>query len=465
MGRKYILDTNIFIYEPDCLSMFEEHDLFISPVTLREISGLKNREGEAGYSARRVKAKLDELRYRNPDQSLLEGLSLGENLGKLFIIQDENYEHFLSGMEMASNDAHILAGSAYLQKEFKDDEVILVTDDIDMSLLADVMGIKAQHFRNHTLSDEELSYTGRGEVFLSSDKIQALRNGKIVIADSHLEINEFLIARDLSNPDKNTVLCMHIGQNQVKALTRLNANPSDIKPKNSGQRFMQEVFLASPDEIPLVIVNGPAGTAKTFMSLACGLEQTLNDDTYKRILITRANVEMDASYGFLPGSESEKVGPMMRPFYDNLEKIFNIKGSMVKDGQECPSQVQELFDRGIIRMEALQYMRGRSISDTFVIIDEAQNCTPNQILSIVSRIGYGSKIVLIGDPNQIDNKILNKRNNGLVFAAKRFKGSKLCAQIVMEQSECVRSPLAAEAAKRLSAEYKEDMQSEVFSSL
>lgn len=456
MSRKYVLDTNIFIYEPDCLSMFDEHDLFISSITLREISGLKNREGEVGYSARKVKSKLDELRYKNPGESLLSGLSLGENLGKLFIIQDVDYSRFLPGMDEMSNDSAILAGCCYLQDKFKKDEVILVTDDVDMSLFADILEIKAQHFRNHSLSDQELSYTGRGEVYVPTEQISMLRNGKPIHTSEDFEINEFLIARDASNPDKNTVLCMYSGLGEIKPLEHLDEHPSDIRPKNSGQRFMQEAMLASPDDIPLVIVSGPAGTAKTFISLACGLEKTLNRNEYKRILITRANVEMDATYGFLPGSESEKVGPMMRPFYDNLEKIITSK-TFVKDGRECPSPSQEMFDRGIIRMEALQYMRGRSISDTYVIIDEAQNCTPNQILSIVSRIGYGSKIVLIGDPNQIDNKILNKRNNGLVFAARRFKGSKLCAQIVMEQSECVRSPLAAEAARRLSADYREDI--------
>jgi PhoH-like ATPase len=358
-------------------------------------------------------------------------------------------------MKKSTPDSNILAGCCYLIKKYPDDDIILVTDDVDMSLLADILGIKAQHFRNHSLSDEELSYTGRGDIYLSTESIQSLRNGNHIHTDQSLEINQFLISRDASNPDKNTVLSIHLGNGEISALSYQKIRPCDIYAKNSGQRFMQEAMLAPASDIPLVIINGPAGTAKTFISLACGLEKTLNSSEYKRILITRANVEMDASYGYLPGSESEKVGPMMRPFYDNLEKIIDPKGSsIIKDGQECPSPVQELFDRGTIRMEALQYMRGRSISDTYVIIDEAQNCTPNQILSIVSRIGYGSKIVLIGDSNQIDNKILNKRNNGLVFAARRFKGSKLCAQIVMEQTECVRSPLAAEAAKRLSPDYR-----------
>jgi PhoH-like ATPase len=329
-----------------------------------------------------------------------------------------------------------------------------------MSFFADIIGVKTQHFRNRSLSDEELSYTGRCEVYMTTEQISQLRsNGYIdtkeIGLDEFFEVNEFVTVHDSANPS-NSVLARYLGYNHLRVLKHSDIKPCDMIAKNSGQKFMQEALLEPASEVPLVIVNGPAGTAKTFMSLACGLEKTLNDGEYSKILITRANVEMDATYGYLPGSEEEKIGPMMRPFFDNLEVIMgdNENKKFKKDGKECPSAAQTLFDNGIVRAEAMQYMRGRSISNTFVIIDEAQNCTPNQILSIVSRIGVGSKIVLIGDPHQIDNKILNKRNNGLVFAAKRFKGSKLCCQIVMEQSECVRSPLAAEAAERLSSDYK-----------
>lgn len=458
MSRKYVLDTNIFIFEPNCLFMFEEHDLYVAPVTLREITNLKNREGETGYSARRVKSKLDEIRQKNRGSSLKSGLSLGDNLGNLYVIEGLDYEGWLPGMSKDSNDDYILAACVWLTKRYPNDEVILVTDDVDMSFFADILGIRAQHFRNRSLSDKELSYTGRCEVFLSKEKIDTLRgDGSISEPDINLEVNEFVTIKDETNP-RNSVLAVHRENGFIESLKFLNSRPSDVIAKNSGQRFVQEALLTPASDIPLVIINGPAGTAKTFMSMACGLEKVLNQQEYERILITRANVEMDATYGYLPGSEEEKISPMLRPFFDNLEVILGRSkknGNFKKDGRDCPSPVQELFDSGIVRAEAMQYMRGRSISNTFVIIDEAQNCTPNQILSIVSRIGNGSKIILIGDPNQIDNKILNKRNNGLVFAAKRFKGSKLCAQIVMEQSECVRSPLAAEAAKRLSADYKE----------
>ena len=459
MKKLYVLDTNIFIYEPECLFLFQEHDLYVSPVTLREINNLKHKDGEVGYSARRVKAKMDDLRRENPGSNLVTGIPLGDGLGRLYIIPDVDFSDFVPGMSSDSNDDMILAAASYLTKISTGCEVILVTDDVDMSFFADIIHVKTQHFRNKSVSDAELSYTGRAEISIDSESIDTLRHsGSIHLSEfSGLEINQFVTVKDIGNP-KNAVLSRYMGNGVLESLRFLNSKPSGIVTRNSGQRFTQEAMMLPASEIPLVIINGPAGTAKTFMSLACGLELVLDRGEYKRILITRANVEMDATYGYLPGTEEEKVGPMMRPFIDNLEEILGCNRSSfrgTKDGKECPSPVQYLFDRGTIKAEAMQYMRGRSITNTFVIIDEAQNCTPNQILSIVSRIGAGSKIILIGDPNQIDNKLLNKRNNGLVFAAKRFRGSTLCCQLTMEQEECVRSPLAAEAAVRLSADYKE----------
>ena len=459
--KLYILDTNIFIFEPECLNMFHEHDIYIAPVTLKEITGLKNVDGEVGYSARRVKSRLDDLRHANKGKhTLLTGIPLGKGLGKLRVITEVDFSEYVPGMTTESNDDYIVGAASYLTKTHPRDEVILVTDDVDMSFYADIIGVKTQHFRNRSVSEEELAYTGRTTKILDYKHIDAIRHsGETSLTSKEskgLEVNQFILAVD-KNTDRNAVPCRYIGNGILKGLTYLEDKPSNITARNLGQRFVQEALMLPASEVPLVIISGPAGTAKTFMSLACGLEKTFNGDEYKRILITRANVEMDATYGYLPGTEEEKISPMMRPFLDNLEVLLDNGKSpsdRIKDGRKCPSSAQYLFDSGVLKAEAMQYMRGRSISDTYVIIDEAQNCTPNQILSIVSRIGHDSKIILIGDPNQIDNKLLNKRNNGLVFAAKRFKGSSLCCQIVMEQSECVRSPLAAEAAERLSADYK-----------
>lgn len=442
MKKNFVLDTNIFIYEPECLFKFEDNDLYITPVTLREISGLKNADGETGYSARRVKQILDDL--RNHKNNLKDGISLGEDLGTLFITTGVDFQDFKPGMSMDKNDDIILAASAWLSKH-SDYETILVTDDVDMSFLADIIGVKTERFKNQRVGDK--SYHGRTDLLVPSSVIQDYYKGIPYSPAEKIIRNQFVVLHNELNYS-NSAIGKYDGKNIVPLKTK-DSKPFDITPRNNGQRFLIEALLAPPEEIPLVIAIGPAGTAKTFISLACGLESVVERKDYRKILITRANVQMDATYGHLPGSEEEKVSPMMRPFLDNLEEIMTSENNEMKDGVPVPSSIESLFENGYIKAESMEYMRGRSLSHTYVIIDEAQNCTPNQILSIVTRIGVGSKIVLLGDPNQIDNKFLNKRNNGLVFAAERFIGSSLCAQITMKSTECERSPLAMEAIERL----------------
>ena len=203
---------------------------------------------------------------------------------------------------------------------------------------------------------------------------------------------------------------------------------------------------------PLVIVKGMAGTSKTFYSLAVGLEKILNHPSgeYRRILICRPNAQFDDDIGFLPGSEQEKISPLMRPIVDNLEQLIDSnEEERYRDEDELRGKLDEIFSRGIIQTEALNYIRGRSLDRTYLIIDEAQNMTPNQAKGIITRAGKDTKIILLGDPNQIDRPFLDERTNGLSYAAQHMRGSSLCWQITLTAEECERSPLAADAIKRL----------------
>ena len=203
---------------------------------------------------------------------------------------------------------------------------------------------------------------------------------------------------------------------------------------------------------PLVIVKGMAGTAKTFYSLAVGLEKILNQPTgeYRRIIISRPNAQFDSDIGFLPGDEQEKISPLMRPVIDNLEQILDSdEKKRYEDEDELCDKITEIFERGIIQTEALNFIRGRSIVKTYLIIDEAQNMTPNQVKGIITRAGQGTKIILLGDPQQIDKPFLDERTNGLSYAAKHMMDSPLCWQITLSAEECERSSLAMDAIKRL----------------
>ena len=213
---------------------------------------------------------------------------------------------------------------------------------------------------------------------------------------------------------------------------------------NEGQRFLKEALMKSCDEAPLVCVSGPAGTGKTLVALAAGLEQAYNQHIYDQVLLCRANIMAggkDENIGFLPGTEQEKISPLFRGAEDAIRLLFPY--------QKPDSILAELMDRGVLNMQAVAYLRGRSIANSFIILDEAQNMTPNLMLMLLSRLGAGSKIVCLGDPDQVDNPHLSMRNNGLVYTIDRMKGSSLCEVITFEETECKRSPLAKEVAQRM----------------
>ncbi len=210
--------------------------------------------------------------------------------------------------------------------------------------------------------------------------------------------------------------------------------------------------MSSAEDAPLVIVKGMAGTAKTFYSLAVGLSSILEQEEpeYRRILICRPNVQFDDDIGFLPGNEAEKIAPLLRPAIDNLELLVDQnEHERFRSESGLSGKIEELFDRGIIVAQALNFIRGRSVSKTYLIIDEAQNLTPKQAKGIITRAGIGTKVILLGDPNQIDHPLLDERSNGLSYAAERMKGSPLCHQITLSAEECERSALAMDAVLRM----------------
>ena len=266
-----------------------------------------------------------------------------------------------------------------------------------------------------------------------------------------LEVNEFLIIHSNDN-NKQTALGRFDGKKISPLYYKNNYNIMGISPRNVGQKFMLECLSVEAKLAPLVIIKGPAGTAKTLFSLAVGLQKILEEQNgeYRRILVCRPNVTMDEEIGFLPGSEQEKIAPFMRPIYDNLEILIDSdEESRYSNELELNDKIEELFERRIITTEAVAYLRGRSIVKSWVIIDEAQNLTPKQVKSIITRAGEGSKIVLIGDPEQIDQAFLDSRSNGLCYASEKMKGSPLCYQVTLDYDECERSDLAYEASKRL----------------
>lgn len=352
-------------------------------------------------------------------------------------------------------DNRILKVCIGIKNDNKDMSVILVTKDILLRIKAQILDIQAQDYTTDQAPEEEKQYTRRKEIFVEEDAFKEFKKKGIECENVYqvdnngirklvnLEVNEFLILK-ADQSTKKTQLGVYDGK-RIVPLKYKKSRPFGVKPRNVGQYFLKEALLTNPDEVPIVIVKGMAGTAKTFYSIAVGLEKVYNAESkeYRKILISRPNVQFDDSIGFLPGSEQEKIAPLIRPIIDNLEQIIDSdEEERYKDEEELKGKIDELFERGIIVAEALNFVRGRSFVNTYLIIDEAQNMTPKQVIGVITRAGKGTKVILLGEPKQIDNPYLDEKTNGLTYASEHMKGSKLCYQVTLTAEKCERSELA-----------------------
>lgn len=469
MTKTYVLDTNVLIQAPYALSSFEDNKVVLPIAVLEELDKLKNDDGERGANARQSIRCLEQLRQTG---NLFEGVTLLSG-GSLKI--EANFVHvdlpFIYALD--SNDNRILKVCKGLAE--KGESIILVTKDILVRLKAQKIGIAAEDFTTEQSPLLKEQYSGRLHVYASDKAMGDFKKKGIApdqiyqrtssvnpstaeddtaLAAFRQEVkpvhNQFFIIHSETS-EKKTLLGRYNGK-LIVPLKSLKEEPFGVKPANVGQRFLQEALLEDANTAPLVIVKGPAGTAKTFYSLAVGLACIFETEkkSYRRILITRPNVQFDEDIGFLPGTEQEKIAPYLRPVIDNLEILVDKnEKERYKNEKELRGKIEELFSRGIIMAEAMNFIRGRSITHTYLIIDEAQNLTPKQVKGIVTRVGKGTKVILLGDPGQIDHPLLDERTNGLSYVSEKMKGSPLCYQITMQTEECERSALAMDAAKRM----------------
>lgn len=453
MKKTYVLDTNVIIVSPHALLSFEENEVVLSVVVLEELDFLKTERGESGVNARQAIRILEALRQKG---SLQDGVMLPDG-GTLRVELNCEDGDMPAGFGVEKNDNRLLRICMHIQKTGQ--PTILVTNDIVLRIKAQMLGIKAEGFTTDQVPQTDDQYRGRRDVFVPESAIQHFfKEGidpAVMYQDEaerpfeHPVLNEFFLIRNDCNL-KHTVLGRFNGK-RIVPLETLNASPFGVQPRNVGQRFLQEALMAGVDQAPLVIVKGMAGTAKTFYALAVGLEKTMEQDgIFRRVMVVRPNTQFDDDIGFLPGSEQEKIAPLMRPIIDNLEILVDRnEHERYKDERELRGKIEELFDRGIITCEAMNFMRGRSITKTYLVIDEAQNLTPKQAKGILTRVAKGTKLILLGDPMQIDNPLLDERTNGLAYASEHMKGSPLCWQVTMNPDECERSSLAADAILRL----------------
>lgn len=456
--KTFVLDTNVLLHTPYALFTFDDNTIVIPEVVLEELDKFKKDNSELGANARQVSRTIDELREKG---NLNKGVQL-DNGGTLRIEMNFQDVKLPESWVGNVNDNRILKVCKGLHE--RGENVFLISKDTFARIKADVLGIAAQDFFNEQAPVYDEQYRGRIDVYTTEKKLDEFYTksrlsqedifkfdqvtSKNVSVD--LVTNQFLVIHSCNN-EKQTALARFDGR-EIVPLHFIQEHPFGITPRNAGQKFFQEALLMDAVKAPLVIAKGPAGTAKTFYSLAVGLHKIVGERNppYRKILVCRPNVKLDEDIGFLPGTEQEKIAPFLRPIIDNLEVLVDADESQrYSSEKELKDKIDELFDRKVISAEAIAFIRGRSIVKQWVIIDEAQNLTPKQVKGIITRAGKGTKIVLIGDPEQIDHPFLDIRTNGLSFASERMKGSPLCFQLTLTDEECERSELAHEAARRM----------------
>ena len=410
MIKTYVIDTNVLIQAPYALHRFEENQVILPVVVLEELDHLKKADGEKGANARAAIRILENLRQKG---DLLSGVAL-ENGGSLRVEKNFVDVELPPDLPDEKMDNRILKVCLGLKRQAEaasgqEQTVVLVTKDILLRIKAQIIGIRAEDFAAEQVSGRDEQYTGRAEAYVPEEQLKDFKKKGIPAqvlyqvdeagntSQVFLEENQFVVLKGDQSAKKTLLGRMQGGR--VVPLTYKKSKPYGVSPRNAGQYFLQEALMQPASQAPLVIVKGAAGTAKTFYALAVGLEKVLNNPTgeYRRIMVSRPNAQFDADIGFLPGDEQEKISPLMRPVIDNLEQLVDSNDeTRYEDERELKGKIDEIFDRGLIQAEALNFIRGRSIVKTYLMIDEAQNMTPGQVKGIITRAGEGTKIILLG---------------------------------------------------------------------
>jgi PhoH-like ATPase len=437
MKKTFVLDTNVLLHDPKAIFKFKDNDIILPITIVEELDRFKKLSEMTGRNARQVSRTLDELRTRG---RLTEGIAL-DNGGvlKVTLCDSETLKQLPSLLDGKENDNAILA-VALKQKEGCQCPVVLVSKDTNLRIKADALGLEVEDYENDKVDFEGL-YTGETEVLVESEQIEEFFKQHSLKLDRKLCPNQALTLVDINNAS-HTALGIIDGTDRVSPLSKAaNVGVSRIHPRNREQKFVLELLLR--DEISLVTLVGKAGTGKTLLAIAAGLFKTIDEKIYTRLLISRPVVPMGKDIGYLPGDIKEKLTPWMQPLYDNFDLIFTNQDPLGKPSY-WRSGYQELLDRGLLQIEPLTYIRGRTIPQQFLIVDEAQNLTPHEVKTILTRAGEGTKIVLTGDPEQIDNPYVDAASNGLTYAVEKFKHEPLAGHMTLTKGE--RSLLAERAA-------------------
>jgi PhoH-like ATPase len=429
--KTFVLDTNVLLHDPEALTKFPKNNIVIPVTVLEELDKMKRLPNDLGKNSRAVFRLLDSL-HTLGSGDLHHGVVLANEATiriQLEIKTDYNYSFALS-----TNDNRILM-AAYLLHE-RGDHIVFVSKDFAARIKAEAIGLQAQDYQNLKYSYDAI-YKGIRKVETSKHEIDVFyKDGAVTLPHLGCRPNEYCI---LTSPEHSSAIGKFDPYRKVIEPLLKSVNIWGIKPRNVEQRCAIDMLLR--DDVKLVTLLGQAGTGKTLLALACGLRKVFDESLYSRILISRPVVPLGRDIGYLPGTKEEKLFNWMQPIYDNLEFLCD------SSGNEANETMRWVMESKKIEMEAVTYIRGRSLPKMYIIIDEAQNLTPHEVKTIISRAGEGTKVILTGDPTQIDNPYLDKDSNGLTYTVGRFSEHKIYGHIFLEKTE--RSELAALAAEIL----------------
>jgi len=436
--KNYILDTNVLLHDPNSLLNFDDNNVLLPIEVIEEIDRFKRESSELGQNARAVSRMLDGLRGSG---QLSEGVNL-PNGGHLRIAfqkhkNDEN-GHAVFGTDSVDN--RILSLAFNIKKAQPRNQTVLVSKDINLRIKADALGMLAEDYENDRVLITEL-YTGMIELSITPERLAGFRaNGELELNGGQQYFpNEFCTLLDETNPKRAALGKVDPTGSKLVPILDCREGVWGIKPRNREQHFAFDALL--DDRVKLVTLMGKAGTGKTLLAMAAGLKRTVLEREFRRLVVARPTISMGKELGFLPGSLEEKLAPWMQPIHDALEMLSDLNM-----GHEH-RRSGDLMRSGSIVVEALSYIRGRSIANQFMIIDEAQNLTPLEAKTIITRVGNGTKIVFTGDPYQIDNPYVDSSSNGFNYVVSRFRAQQIAAHIELQKGE--RSELAELAANIL----------------
>lgn len=440
VSRKlFVLDTNVVLHDARCIQNFDEHDVIIPITVLEEIDKFKRGNEDIHFQARQFMRALDSMTGPVLDET---GVSRGEGLGNLRVVWMPNIESEIQSAFMSDvADHRILNSAVRLQKENPEASVVLVSKDINLRMKARSMGLVAEDYEADKVSGAEGMYVGRRTIDnVACEEIEPFFEGVGIVDRARVTSIEQPIANEnfvFKNGSRSALLTYIEKENAYRRINKVAAY--GIEPRNAGQTFALRALLDS--DIKLVTIAGKAGTGKTLLALAAALETATR---YRQIMLARPIVPLsNRDLGFLPGDIQEKLDPYMQPLFDNL----NVIRHQFRHDERYSTRIQEMLEEERLVITPLSYIRGRSLQNMFFIVDEAQNLTPHEVKTIITRAGEGTKIVFTGDTHQIDQPYLDTLSNGLSHLITRMKGQSIYAHITLEKGE--RSPLADLASELL----------------